>query len=193
MLAASSGSWLPGSKYTGTGTSRSSSSERLTTRGLTRLDSNTSPQTSTASQRSLTAIAPIRRTAWIRASVYRGWASASRKCRVMPSCQSAVCSNRTGAPSSGVDRRSYRPGGHPRFDVGQHRVAARERAESAPESAADEPVALGRHLTQQTPLGGRRVVRDARPQLPVAQEGQLGRGALEARHRASPGGAPDRL
>ena len=66
------------------------SSERTTTWRSTWLDSNTSPLTTTKEQPSSTARAPMLAIASMRAAVKRAWASSDRKCRVMPSCQSAV-------------------------------------------------------------------------------------------------------
>ena len=79
---------------------RMASSDWLTTRGASWLCSNTSPATTTNSAPDSAASAPRPATASRRAAEYRGCASPLRKCRVMPSCQSAVCTNRI--PSSSV-------------------------------------------------------------------------------------------
>ena len=72
---------------------RIASSDWLTTFGASWLDSNTSPATTTNSAPVSRATLPSAATASRRAAENRAWASASRKLRVMPNCQSAVCRN----------------------------------------------------------------------------------------------------
>ena len=75
------------------GVALSASSARTTTWRSTWLVSNTSPHTTTNSHPSATASAPMAPTALSRAAVNRACASAPRKWRVMPSCQSALWRN----------------------------------------------------------------------------------------------------
>ena len=114
-LVASSCSWLPGRRKTGTSIERSASHARSTVWRLTWFVSKTSPATTTNSAPCSRASAPIRTTASSRAWANRACASPSRKCRVMPSCQSAVWRNRT------VTRRHPRtgPGTGPRSRSGR--------------------------------------------------------------------------
>ena len=78
---------------------RIASSDWLTTRGVSWLCSNTSPATTTNSAAVVSANAPSPATASRRAAEYRGCASPLRKYRVIPSCQSAVCTKRIFGPS----------------------------------------------------------------------------------------------
>jgi hypothetical protein len=77
--AASSGSWLPGSRYTGMPMARMASSDWLTTRGASWLSSKTSPATTTNSAPASAASGPMPATTSRRAAEYRGWASPFRK------------------------------------------------------------------------------------------------------------------
>ena len=76
---ASSGSWLPGSRYTGTPMARMASSDWLTTRGASWLSSKTSPATTTNSAPTSAASGPRPATTSRRAAEYRGCASPLRK------------------------------------------------------------------------------------------------------------------
>src|SRR5699024_4787946 len=96
--AASSGSWFPGRRTTGTSYPLSASSVRETTARCSWLDSKTSPATTTNCASNSFVSAPIRRTASNRAWWNRGRASSSKKCAVIPSCQSAVAIKRIRSP-----------------------------------------------------------------------------------------------
>src|SRR5574337_352837 len=100
---------------------RIASRDWLITCGASWLCSNTSPAATTNSALTSAATVPRPATASRRAAEYRGWASLERKCRVIPSCQSAVCTNRIPIPSSPSD---HRPGsvGHRECMVGHRQI-----------------------------------------------------------------------
>src|SRR5690625_2248082 len=132
----------------GTSTARIASKARLITRGARWLDSNTSPHTKMNAHSCSRANSPSRPITSMRAWVYRGCASASKKWRVMPSCQSAVCKNLT--PHPVLDEVRYQ--GERICLVGHRRPAAPTPGENSSDHWDQSPWDLSRNQYQKPPL-----------------------------------------